>query len=110
MVDAQYPSVSKEYPLKKSVITAELVRVTTTPANLVVQTVKAVVTRLQLENLVESMNMERAWTNMATLKHYLSAVLDSSVIAPVLFTNSSPRSSAGHCATFVPAPAVRSFG
>lgn len=77
VIDAQYPSVSKEqntFVPRTSVITGELCRLTQIPANLVIEALRSLVHRLQMHSVVETMNSSRSWTNLANTQHYLSAV------------------------------------
>jgi hypothetical protein len=56
------------------IVTAELTRLMDIPAKMVAETLKTLLTRINLSNVIERMNSERAWTNITTPTQYISAV------------------------------------
>lgn len=58
------------------VITPELRRVCPTPAVLVSGALKSLLLRIHADVVVETMNSERAWTNIVHPQQYMSAVSD----------------------------------
>lgn len=66
----------KKSPATVPVVTGELTRLSTVPANLVAAALKALLARVGAENVVERMNAERAWTNILNPLHFTGAVGD----------------------------------
>ncbi|CAD5206176.1 unnamed protein product [Bursaphelenchus okinawaensis] len=76
IVDVVYPASSMKDPSLKptTVITPELRRVTTIPANLVVHGLKSMLIKLNAIKSMDIMNAERGWSNLANTLQYPSAV------------------------------------
>uniref|UniRef100_A0A183BMV1 PCI domain-containing protein n=1 Tax=Globodera pallida TaxID=36090 RepID=A0A183BMV1_GLOPA len=72
---SQNASTSSSYsPPLPVVVTAELTRLSTVPANLVASALKALLSRIGAVNVVERMNSERAWTNILNPQHFTQAM------------------------------------
>jgi len=56
------------------IVTAELTRLMDIPAKMVAEALKTLLTRINLSNVIERMNSERAWTNITAPSQYISAV------------------------------------
>uniref|UniRef100_A0A915CVK4 Huntingtin n=1 Tax=Ditylenchus dipsaci TaxID=166011 RepID=A0A915CVK4_9BILA len=67
------PKASKKMP-SVPIITSELCRVASTPANLVSQALKTLLLRIRAEPVIETMNSERAWTNITHPQHYIATI------------------------------------
>ncbi|CAD5208908.1 unnamed protein product [Bursaphelenchus xylophilus] len=76
IVDVVYPASSMKDPSQKptTVITPELRRVTTVPANIVVQALKSLLIKLNAIKSMDIMNAERGWSSLANTLQYPSAV------------------------------------
>uniref|UniRef100_A0A914H3L8 Non-specific serine/threonine protein kinase n=1 Tax=Globodera rostochiensis TaxID=31243 RepID=A0A914H3L8_GLORO len=72
---SQNPSTSSSFsPPLPVIVTAELTRLSTVPANLVASALKALLSRIGAVNVVERMNSERAWTNILNPQHFTQAI------------------------------------
>ncbi|KAL3109999.1 hypothetical protein niasHT_017372 [Heterodera trifolii] len=73
---AKATQISSALPLLSSpvVVTAELTRLTTVPANLISAALKALLARIGAANVVERMNTERAWTNILNPQQFTQAI------------------------------------
>uniref|UniRef100_A0A914YTH9 RNA polymerase II assembly factor Rtp1 C-terminal domain-containing protein n=1 Tax=Panagrolaimus superbus TaxID=310955 RepID=A0A914YTH9_9BILA len=56
------------------VITAELKRISPSPAALIAESLKTLLQRIKAENVIEAMNGERAWTQLIQSDSYISAI------------------------------------
>uniref|UniRef100_A0A7E4WD25 Condensin complex subunit 1 n=1 Tax=Panagrellus redivivus TaxID=6233 RepID=A0A7E4WD25_PANRE len=87
VMEAQYPGAVPVAPVQAAtltngkpkrkectIITAELKRVSASPAALVTETLRTLLERLHAENVIEAMNHERAWTHLTKLDDYIDAI------------------------------------
>lgn len=77
-VDTQYSAAThNDLPPSsrpKTVITPDIRKFTTTPANLIVQAIKSILTRINSTKVFEIMNAERGWSNLANAAQFPSAM------------------------------------